>query len=180
MDYSQFLYMKEELSLVAVILIIFLADLFMNPDKRNNMNNARFATILPIVLMVIHTIINLVPAAGSAEAFGGMYQYAPMQTIIKAVLNIGTIIVFFMAAEWLKLEDTSIKRGEFYIMTLSTLLGMYLMISAGHFLMFFIGLGSIGCFRQISSSLCRSRSQIHTDSFILKRLAAVRPVHDLR
>ena len=69
MDYSQFLYMKEELSLVAVILIIFLADLFMNPDKRNNMNNARFATILPIVLMVIHTIINLVPAAGSAEAF---------------------------------------------------------------------------------------------------------------
>lgn len=63
MDYSQFLYMKEELSLVAVILIIFLADLFMNPDKRNNMNNARFATILPIVLMVIHTIINLVPAA---------------------------------------------------------------------------------------------------------------------
>ena len=140
MDYSQFLYMKEELSLVAVILIIFLADLFMNPAKRDNIGNARFATILPIVLMVVHTAVNLVPAAGNAEAFGGMYQYTPMQTIIKAVLNIGTIVVFFMAAEWLKLKDTSIKRGEFYIMTLATLLGMYLMISAGHFLMFFIGL----------------------------------------
>lgn len=140
MDYSQFLYMKEELSLIAVILIIFLADLFMNPEKRHNEGHARFATLLPIVLMVIHTVINLIPASGNAEAFGGMYQYAPMQTIIKAVLNIGTIIVFFMAAEWLKLEDTAIKRGEFYIMTLSTLLGMYLMISAGHFLMFFIGL----------------------------------------
>ncbi|WP_455585627.1 NADH-quinone oxidoreductase subunit N [Bacteroides sp.] len=140
MDYSQFLHMKEEMSLVAVILIIFLADLFMNPEKRHNVAHARFATLLPIGLMVIHTIINLVPAAGNAEAFGGMYQYTPMQTIIKAVLNIGTIIVFFMAAEWLKLEDTAIKRGEFYIMTLSTLLGMYLMISAGHFLMFFIGL----------------------------------------
>ena len=34
----------------------------------------------------------------------------------------------------------SIKQGEFYILTLSTLLGMYFMISAGHFLMFFIGL----------------------------------------
>lgn len=33
-----------------------------------------------------------------------------------------------------------IKQGEFYILTLSTLLGMYFMISAGHFLMFFIGL----------------------------------------
>ena len=36
--------------------------------------------------------------------------------------------------------DTAIKQGEFYVLTLSTLLGMYFMISAGHFLMFFIGL----------------------------------------
>lgn len=69
-----------------------------------------------------------------------MYQYAPMQTIIKAVLNVGTLIVILMAHEWLKREDTSIKQGEFYVLTLSTLLGMYFMISAGHFLMFFIGL----------------------------------------
>lgn len=69
-----------------------------------------------------------------------MYQYTPMQTIIKAVLNVGTIIVLLMAHEWLKREDTRIKQGEFYVLTLSTLLGMYFMISAGHFLMFFIGL----------------------------------------
>ena len=34
MDYSQFLYMHEELSLLAVILILFIADLFMCSDKR--------------------------------------------------------------------------------------------------------------------------------------------------
>ena len=79
MDYSQFLYMKEELSLIAVILIIFLADLFMDPEKRNTPGHARFATLLPIALLIIHTVINLVPAAGNAEAFGGMYQYTPMQ-----------------------------------------------------------------------------------------------------
>lgn len=45
-----------------------------------------------------------------------------------------------MAHEWLKRPDTVIKQGEFYMLTLSTLLGMYFMISAGHFLMFFIGL----------------------------------------
>lgn len=32
MDYSQFLHMREELSLVAVLLLLFLADLFMSPD----------------------------------------------------------------------------------------------------------------------------------------------------
>lgn len=140
MDYSQFLYMKEELSLIAVILIIFLADLFMSPKKRQNSCQTGFAVTLPVILMIIHTLINIVPGSSNTEAFGGMYQYTPMQTIIKAVLNIGTIIVFLMSNEWLRREDTSIRRGEFYILTLSTLLGMYFMISAGHFLMFFIGL----------------------------------------
>ena len=59
---------------------------------------------------------------------------------MKSILSIGTLIVFLMAHEWLKRPDTVIKQGEFYMLTLSTLLGMYFMISAGHFLMFFIGL----------------------------------------
>ena len=32
MDYSQFLNMREELSLIAVLLLLFLADLFMSPE----------------------------------------------------------------------------------------------------------------------------------------------------
>ena len=141
MDYSQFLYMKEELSLIAVILILFVVDLFTCPDHKSTAPKlpTRSLTLPAVILLTIHTVINLFPGA-PAEAFGGMYQYAPMQTIIKAVLNVGTLIVILMAHEWLKREDTSIKQGEFYVLTLSTLLGMYFMISAGHFLMFFIGL----------------------------------------
>lgn len=141
MDYSQFLYMKEELSLIAVILILFVVDLFTCPDQKGATPkvNVRSLTLPAVILMTLHTVINLFPGA-PAEAFGGMYQYTPMQTIIKAVLNVGTIIVLLMAHEWLKREDTRIKQGEFYVLTLSTLLGMYFMISAGHFLMFFIGL----------------------------------------
>lgn len=47
---------------------------------------------------------------------------------------------FLQADPWLKREDTRHKQGEFYILTLSTLLGMYFMVSAGHFLLFFLGL----------------------------------------
>ena len=61
-------------------------------------------------------------------------------TVLKVVLNIGTLIVFLIAHEWLKRDENEVKRGEFYLLTLSTLLGMYFMISSGHFLMFFIGL----------------------------------------
>ena len=140
MDYSQFLYMHEELSLLAVILILFIADLFMCPDKKSG--KGVYNTCLPVGRRTVHTVLNLLPcgSAESCEAFGGMYQYTPMMTIMKSVLNVGTLIVCLMAHKWLSREENLVKQGEFYMLVLFTLLGMYFMISSGHFLMFFIGL----------------------------------------
>ena len=139
MDYSQFLLLKEELSLILVIVILFVADLFMSPDAHKNDGKPVLNTMLPVVLLTIHTLITIVPGP-VADAFGGMYHNQPIQSIVKSILSIGTLIVFLMAHEWMRRPDTAIKQGEFYILPLSTLLGMYFMISAGHFLMFFIGL----------------------------------------
>ena len=139
MDYSRFLLLKEELSLILVIVILFVADLFMSPDAHKNDGKPVLNTMLPVVLLTIHTLITIVPGP-VADAFGGMYHNQPIQSIVKSILSIGTLIVFLMAHEWMRRPDTAIKQGEFYILTLSTLLGMYFMISAGHFLMFFIGL----------------------------------------
>ncbi|EGF56936.1 NADH-quinone oxidoreductase subunit N [Bacteroides fluxus] len=139
MDYSQFLLLKEELSLVLVIVILFIADLFMSPDAHKNSGKPMLNTMLPVVLLAIHTLITIVPGP-VADAFGGMYHNQPIQSIVKSILSIGTLIVFLMAHEWMRRPDTAIKQGEFYVLTLSTLLGMYFMISSGHFLMFFIGL----------------------------------------
>ena len=139
MDYSQFLLLKEELSLILVIVILFVADLFMSPDAHKNDGKPVLNTMLPVVLLTIHTLITIVPGP-VADAFGGMYHNQPIQSIVKSILSIGTLIVFLMAHEWMRRPDTAIKQGEFYILTLSTLLGMYFMISAGHFLMLFIGL----------------------------------------
>ena len=139
MDYSQFLLLKEELSLILVIVILFVADLFMSPDAHKNDGKPVLNTMLPVVLLTIHTPTTTVPGP-VADAFGGMYHNQPIQSIVKSILSIGTLIVFLMAHEWMRRPDTAIKQGEFYILTLSTLLGMYFMISAGHFLMFFIGL----------------------------------------
>ena len=139
MDYSQFLLMKEELSLIAVIVILFIADLFMSPDAHKNDGKPMLNTMLPVILLIIHTLITTIPGP-AADAFGGMYHNQPIQSIVKSILSVGTLIVFLMAHEWMRRPDTAIKQGEFYVLTLSTLLGMYFMISAGHFLMFFIGL----------------------------------------
>lgn len=133
MDYSQFLYMKEELSLIAVIVILLMFDLMAGEKAR------KYFSLTACTLLGVHTLINLIPS-NAVEIFGGMYSYTPMMTIVKSILSIGTLIVFMQSHTWLKREDTSIKQGEFYVLTLSTLLGMYFMIGAGNFLMFFIGL----------------------------------------
>ena len=142
MDYSQFLTMFDELSLLAVIVVLFIADLFVCSDKKSG--KGQFPTALPVGLLLIQTVLMALPRGAYrpdyVEAFGGMYQLTGMMTVLKVVLNIGTLIVFLIAHEWLKRDENEVKRGEFYLLTLSTLLGMYFMISSGHFLMFFIGL----------------------------------------
>ncbi|MDD4759766.1 MAG: NADH-quinone oxidoreductase subunit N [Bacteroidaceae bacterium] len=139
MDYSQFLNMHDELSLLAVIVILFLADLFICGDRKSGVP-AKSLSVLPVVLIAIQTVYVLLAPKTGTTTFGGMYQLTPMMSIVKGILNVGTLIVFLMAHEWMKRPENKIKQGEFYLLTLCTLLGMYFMISAGHFLMFFIGL----------------------------------------
>ncbi len=115
MDYSQFLHMREELSLIAVLLLLFLADLFMSPDAHKQKGTTPVLnTMLPVILMAIHTAINLVP--GQLPIFLAACHYVPMHTVVKSILNIGTLIVFLMAHEWMKRDDTSFKQGEFYVL----------------------------------------------------------------
>ncbi|MDD3078330.1 MAG: NADH-quinone oxidoreductase subunit N [Paludibacter sp.] len=133
MNYSAFLQLNEELSLLTIMVILLIYDVFAGEKA------LRFFQPVAIGLLVIHTIINCVPKE-AFEVAGGMFKYTPMQTYVKTILNVGTIIVFLQAHNWLNEKDSIIRRGEFYFLTLSTLLGMYFMISAGHFLMFFIGI----------------------------------------
>jgi len=91
------------------------------------------------VLLAVHTVINCLPRE-TFDAFGGMYHYTPMMTYVKTILSVGTLIIFLQVSSWLKEENNPVKQGEFYFLTLTTLLGMYFMISSGNFLIFFIGL----------------------------------------
>ena len=78
--------------------------------------------------------------APATEAFAGMYATSPVLVAIKNILNVGTLIVLIQSLKWTNSEFVAVRRGEFYELTLLTLLGMYLMISSRNFLMFIIGL----------------------------------------
>lgn len=132
-DYSQFLRMLPEVTLMAMLVITFGADFFSVGKERKWFNPLVF------VLMVAHLVINIFPVETSTT-FGGMYQTDASIGVIKTILALGTLIVLIQSREWMARPDTSFKEGEFYELIISTLLGMNMMVSANHFLLFFLGL----------------------------------------
>lgn len=132
MNYGQFLNMLPEASLVFWLLVIFVADFCWLKDEQK----ARKLGIIIAGGLTIHTVQMLF--AQPAEAFGGLYVSSAAVNVMKAILAFGTLIVVVMAQPWV--EKTQRLAGEFYMLILSTLLGMYVMMSSGSFLLFFLGL----------------------------------------
>lgn len=132
MDLGGFLLMRQELVLLAVILLLVIMEIFID-NKKTLVNVA-------IVLFGIHTLIGFIPLADGA-LFGGMFHTTQLIHLFKNVLNIGVLIILLQSAEWIKKEVVAQhKSTEFFMMMLSSLLGMYYMISSGDFLMFYLGL----------------------------------------
>lgn len=132
MNYISVLQMHQELSLIAVFLLIFVLDLFLPARLRHWLRPAS------CILLGIQLLANLYPT--EVTLFGGMYHSTPIASVMKSILTLGTILVFMQSTHWLRRSDTRHKMGEFYLLTISTLIGMYFMMSAGHFLLFFLGL----------------------------------------
>ena len=137
MDYSQFLAMKQEIGLLVVFLLVFFYDTFM-PKKALNAT----ATFTCAVFAIFTAMGFFCLFPGTENAFAGMYSTGAVMGAIKNILNIGVLIVLIQSCKWANSEFQIVRRGEFYELLLVTLFGMYLMISARHFLLFIIGLES--------------------------------------
>ena len=79
---SELLTMQAEISLVAIILFMLLADLILKTPNHKPLQT------LACTLMVVQLVLNIVPASG--EAFGGMYHASQMASVVKTILTAGT------------------------------------------------------------------------------------------
>ena len=138
--------MMPEVTLVAMLVIVFIIDFatahkapIVITDEKTAPSPRPWFNPLVCAFMLIHILLNCCPTE-SATAFGGMYATTPMIGVLKTILAFGTLIVFIQARTWLSRPDSTFKEGEFYMLIISTLLGMNMMVSADHFLLFFLGL----------------------------------------
>ena len=146
LDYSQFFHMMPEVTLMAMLVIVFIIDFatahkapIVITDEKTAPSPRPWFNPLVCAFMLIHILLNCCPTE-PATVFGGMYATTPMIGVLKTILAFGTLIVFIQARTWLSRPDSTFKEGEFYMLIISTLLGMNMMVSADHFLLFFLGL----------------------------------------
>ena len=133
MNYGQFLNMIPEALLVLALIIVFFADFCLHKSERK----VGVLGKLTAALLLCQTI--MLTTVAPAEAFGAMYVASQAAQVMKLILTFGTFIVVVMAESWLENEARKYA-GEFHLLVLSTLLGMYIMMSSGSFLLFFLGL----------------------------------------
>jgi NADH-quinone oxidoreductase subunit N len=133
MSLGTFFIMRHELLLIAAALLVLMAEIFWNPDKK------RQISLFSVILFGVITIAGFIPSE-TGTLFGGMYVTSGTILLMKNILNIGALLVFIQSVTWLKKEENSEKVSEYFMLLISTLVGMNFMISAGHFLMFYIGL----------------------------------------
>ena len=137
MNYSEFLKMGPEIVLVLALVIMFVADFILH--KKESKSKSLFS--LMVALMVISLCGTFCTVGSHSEpvsAFGGLYIATPAVNVMKSILVFGSLIVVLMAQPWV--EKTQRLAGEFYMLLISTLLGMFVMMSSGNFLLFFLGL----------------------------------------
>ncbi|MEN9686139.1 MAG: hypothetical protein RLZZ28_1925 [Bacteroidota bacterium] len=124
-----FILMKQELVITGIIFLLLFLKL--GKDRSNE-------TILNLVnfLLFIHVVAGFF---GGREGilFNEMFRTNQLIILEKNILSLALLIISMQSYNWLKTHKQVI---EFYLLLLSSLLGMYFMISAGNLLMFYLGL----------------------------------------
>ena len=133
MSLNNFLMMRHELLLSVAALLVLIAEISSDPGKK------RYISMFAVILFSIITLIGFLPTT-TGSLFGGMYESTGIRLIMKNILNVGALIIMIQSVTWLNKEENREKTSEYFVLLISTLVGMNFMISSGHFLMFYLGL----------------------------------------
>jgi NADH-quinone oxidoreductase subunit N len=124
--------MRLEVLLTILIMIQLLADLVESKDNSRIIHFTIWSTVVLIA-------VGLIPVE-SKTLFGSMYINDPLRMLLKSILVLCTLVVFLQSSSALRKEIHHAKASPFFLSIYATLLGMFFMISAGDFLMLYLGL----------------------------------------
>ena len=89
MNYSDFFKMIPEASLIAILIVLFVADFATAKTEERKWFNP-----LASVLLLLNTFVCLYPM-GTLNLFGGMYETTPAVDVMKAILSMVPLLLLF-------------------------------------------------------------------------------------
>ena len=124
-----FILMKNELAITAIIFLLLFVKL-----SRGIKNEALLSLIQLLLLLnfVFSIFFNK-----EGILFGNMFHNDPLIVFEKSILNLAVYLISLLCTGWFKRTE---HLAEFFILMLSSLLGMFLMVSAGNLLIFYLSL----------------------------------------
>lgn len=121
--------MKSELVVTfAIFLLLFI-------KIGRGMKNEALLQLIQVVLFI--NVLVSFAYNSEGQLFAGMFASSALIGFQKGILSVGTFLISLLCSDWLKRHA---HLPEFFMLLLSSLLGMYLMISSGNLLMFYLSL----------------------------------------
>lgn len=121
--------MKSELVLTGIIFLL----LFIKIGK--GMKNESLLSLIQLLLLLNFIFSFFFNKEGNL--FGDMFYTTPLIAFQKSILNLGVYLISLLCSDWLKKTQ---HLPEFFLLMLSALLGMFLMVSSGNLLIFYLSL----------------------------------------
>lgn len=137
MNGAQFLLAAPEFWVLAMACVVMVVDLFLREERRGIIH------LLAMLTVVFATIITLrgdylVDGVLSVTAFNGSFIRDPMGDILKVFSFVIMALIFTYSKFYLR--NFKMFRADFFTLSLFSLLGVMLLISANSMLMIYLGL----------------------------------------
>ena len=122
-----------EIFLAISICVVLLADVFAGAAAR------RITPTLTLLVIALGVALTVFVAAvpGRVELFSGMYVADPLATLLKLLGFLFTGVALLYSRGYL--EARGLLKGEYYVLVLTALLGIFVIASAGSLLAVYIG-----------------------------------------
>jgi NADH-quinone oxidoreductase subunit N len=136
MDLSAYIFAAPEMTLLGLICVVLVADLFVD-------NEHRVATFWMAMVSLGVTLWVLLATAPEARTvvFSNAYVSDPLSQVLKITATGFVALAFLYSRDYLRAND--LHKGEFYVLGLVGLLGMMIMISANSLLIMYLGLETL-------------------------------------
>jgi NADH-quinone oxidoreductase subunit N len=144
--------MSLEISVLALGLVVLLADLWLPTERKRALG---YAAAAALGLLFLNTFTSHCSCAFTGEAFGGMFVQDALSVFFKRFFLLAAVFVLILAVEFSDRIATGI--SEYYSLIIFALAGMLLAASANDFVMLFVSIELITITFYVLTSFQRAR-----------------------